>query len=240
MIKLSVFFATFMVSIASVYAEETVVRLVPHQETVLSAAMEGRIITLPFKEGEAFKKGDLLLGFDCIYEKSQLEKAQAVSKAANKKHQVVAGLKKFKTTTDLEIELAALEAAKAKADEKMMIATVRKCSLHAPFDGKVSTLDVQPHQFATPGTKLMRIIDDTALNVEFFASSHLTPYLNVGQEFTLHIVETGTQHQSRIIRLGADIDPVSHSIKVVATIIGEKQGLMAGMSGQISLLKAKP
>jgi hypothetical protein len=51
----------------------------------------------------------------------------------------------------------------------------------------------------------------------------------------VRIDETGKTYPAKVTRLGAKVDPVSQSVKVVAAIDGSFPELIAGMSGKIAL-----
>ncbi|MDD5581084.1 MAG: biotin/lipoyl-binding protein [Methylobacter sp.] len=52
--------------------------------SILSSEMAAKIIQLNVQEGERFKKGDLLVAFNCAEQQAQLKKAQAIVQAAEK------------------------------------------------------------------------------------------------------------------------------------------------------------
>ena len=52
-------------------------------QAVLAGELSGRIVELPYSEGESFKKGDVLARFDCSAYQAQLNAAQAASRGAN-------------------------------------------------------------------------------------------------------------------------------------------------------------
>ena len=51
-------------------------------QAVLASELSGRIVELPFSEGESFKKGDTLARFDCSAYQAQLNAAQAANRGA--------------------------------------------------------------------------------------------------------------------------------------------------------------
>ncbi|MEY3202384.1 MAG: hypothetical protein RIR70_1934 [Pseudomonadota bacterium] len=59
--------------------------------------------------------------------------------------------------------------------------------------------------------------------------------LKTGQRFEVKIDETGKSYPAHITRIGARIDPVSQSVKIVAAIDNKYPELIAGMSGQVLL-----
>ncbi|MBF0214653.1 MAG: HlyD family secretion protein, partial [Magnetococcales bacterium] len=49
--------------------------------------------------------------------------------------------------------------------------------------------------------------------------------------FTIHIEETGKNYSASVLRVGAEADPVSQTVKIVGAPVGEPAELMPGMSG---------
>ena len=60
-------------------------------------------------------------------------------------------------------------------------------------------------------------------------------WLREGQTLRVAIDETRRTYPARFTRIGARVDPVSQSVKVVATIDGRFPELMPGMSGRVQV-----
>lgn len=210
-----------------------VAQLVPRQQTVLSSEIASRIDRLSLREGMTFAAGQILVAFDCAVERAKLERARAAATAAERKFDAAKRLLAFNSSTELETEVAAAEAAKAQAEVNAEAAVVSKCVIKAPFRGKVAEVSVFEHQFVNAGQILMRIFDDDALEAEFLAPSSWLAWLRPGQRLQLDVTETGTTHDVRITRLGANVWAVSHTIKVMGEVIYRTPDLMVGMTGKV-------
>lgn len=110
----------------------------------------------------------------------------------------------------------------------------------APFSGRVAEQKVREQQFAQLGQPLLDIIDDSVLELEFLVPSAWLRWMRVGGNFQVQIDETRKTYPARFIRIGARVDPVSQSIKVVASINGKFPELMAGMSGRVQIATPNP
>ena len=119
-------------------------------------------------------------------------------------------------------------------------AVVEKCTVSAPFSGRVAEQKVREQQFAQLGQPLLDIIDDSVLELEFLVPSSWLRWLRVGSNLQVQIDETRKNYPARFIRIGARVDPVSQSIKVVASINGKFPELMAGMSGRVQIATPNP
>ncbi|MBV9974790.1 MAG: efflux RND transporter periplasmic adaptor subunit [Hyphomicrobiales bacterium] len=207
-------------------------QLTPRQYTTLSSEIAGRIDKINTKLGDHFKKGDNLIAFDCVIQRAQVARAQAVAVQAEKTYGINQRLLALKSIGQLELDVSAAEVQKSKADLASANAVASKCSIDAPFNGVTVEQRAREFQYASPGQPLLDILDDRSLEVELIAPSRWLSWLQPGYVFAIHIDETGKDYRARITRIGGRVDPVSQSIKVVAEITDEAPELIAGMSGR--------
>jgi RND family efflux transporter MFP subunit len=219
----------------SLRAPEIRAQLSPHRQTTLAAEIGAKINRLPVAEGGAFKRGDLLIAFDCSLQSAQGQKARAALGAAQNAWQANKRLAELNSIGKLELDASEAEMAKAQADLDVMAAVLAKCHIAAPFSGRIAEQKAREQQYVQPGQAMLEIIDDSVLELEFIVPSRWLAWLRNGQRFQVKIDETGRLYPARIKRIGAAVDPVSQSIKVLATIDGKFAELMAGMSGRVNL-----
>lgn len=215
------------------------VQLVAVQQASLSSEIAAKIDKLPLREGDAFKEGDLLAGFDCSLLQAQLNKAEAAAEAARSTLKVNRRLASLDSISTLEVEQAEAKLKETEAEVSAMRVTVSKCTLLAPFGGRVARLYVDPHQFLQPGKQMMDILDTSRLEVRLIAPSRLLSWIRVGGRFTVRIEELGRSYTARIIRLGAKIDPLSQSVPVIGEIEGNHEELLPGMSGWAAFTRVR-
>ncbi len=205
------------------------------RKTVMPTEINGRISQLQVNEGSAFQQGEVLAKIDCGLYRAQLDKAKAMLDSATSRHKTIKRLAELKSKGKLELELAEIEVRKARADLAMITTQVEHCVIKAPFSGLVSEKLVDEQQYVQTGTPLLRVIDDSRLQVEFIAPSRYLRWLKPGAALQLAIDETGKSYPAVIQRFGADVDAVSQSIKVFAELDNQHRELMAGMSGRVTL-----
>jgi len=235
---LTVLAMTVIVS-ASAFAEgaplEIRTQVTPRDFTTLAAEISAKVEHVGAREGERFRKGQMLVTFDCSIQRAQLDEARAALGAAEKTVTVDRRLLELKTIGTLESDLAQAEADKARAKVAAGMAVTAKCIVPAPFDGRVVEQKVHAQQFAQPGQALLDVLDDSVLELEFVVPSQWLVWLKPGTKFQAVIDETGKTYPARLSRLGARIDPVSQTVKVMGQIDGSHPELSAGMSGRILL-----
>ncbi|PWF47962.1 HlyD family efflux transporter periplasmic adaptor subunit, partial [Massilia glaciei] len=94
---------------------------------------------------------------------------------------------------------------------------------------------IREQQYAQPGQAIMEILDDSVLEIEFLVPSKWLVWLKPGHRFSILIDETGKTYPAKLQRIGARVDPVSQSIKLVAAIDGRFPELLTGMSGRVQI-----
>lgn len=206
----------------------------------LSAELAARIAALPLREGDAFREGQPLVDFDCHLFESQLQKAEAGIEAASAVVQSNRRLAELNSIGSYELAQAQARLKEAEAEAAGMRTVVRRCAIAAPFNGRVARRHAAAHQYVTPGTPLLDIVETGAMEVQMIVPSRWLAWLKPGAAFTVQVEELGRSSSARVQRLGAQIDPVSQSVAVVGTIEGQPAGLLPGMSGWATFAAPRP
>ena len=206
--------------------------VVPRRYTTLSAEMDGRIERMGIREGDSFEKSGPLVEFDCGKEMARLASAGAALRVAEKSARVNRRLDELGTTSVMNLTIAEAKVVEARAELETAEVKVTRCKVVAPCSGRVAELFVQRYQFVKRGEQLMRIVDPSWLEVEMIVPSRWLTWLRPGHGFELELDETGESHRAEVAEIGAWIDPVSQSVKIVARFAKPDARLLPGMSGR--------
>jgi membrane fusion protein, multidrug efflux system len=206
----------------------------------LSAELAARIAALPLRDGDTFREGQVLASFDCSLFDSQLQKAEASTEAANAMVQSNRRLAELNSIGTYELAQAQAKLKEAQAEATGMRTVVKRCAIAAPFSGRVARRHAAAHQYVTPGTPLLDILETGPMEVQMIVPSKWLAWLKPGAAFTVQVDELGKTSTARVQRLGAQIDPLSQSIAVVGVIDGNPASLLPGMSGWASFVPARP
>lgn len=217
---------------------DTRAMLIPQQQTILSAELPAKIKQLFVREGSIFKSGQTLLILDCSVHTAKMRKARAALQVAHKKLAVSQRLAQLNAISTVEMEVARAKANEAKEELYIREVILAQCTITAPFDGRVAELSVNQHEYVVAGTTLMEIIDHNNLEMELIIPSLWIKWLTSGTKFSINIDETGKSYPAQVIMLGAKIDPVSQSIKLIGKILGHFPELIPGMSGSVNFPNA--
>jgi len=207
-------------------------------QAVLSSELAGRILEMPLSEGEGFRKGEVLVRFDCSAYQAQLNAAQAAARAS---YEELAHNKKLAALDSVgryEVAVAEARQAQAQAEAQVYQVQVKRCSITAPFDGQVVQRKVHPHESVAAGTPLLEVVDNRTLEIHLLVPSRWLGALKPGQAFAFIPDETAQPLAARVKRLGARIDEGSQTLLLIGSLPLDSPGLLAGMSGTARFAEA--
>lgn len=207
-------------------------------QAVLSSELAGRITEMPYAEGQGFAKGEVLVRFDCSAYQAQLRAAQAGARAAREELAHNKQLAALNSVGRFEVALAEARQAEAQAQAQVYQVQINRCTVSAPFDGRVVARRVQPHESVAGGTPLLDVVDNRTLEVHLLMPSRWLGMLKPGDRFSFTPDETGKPLQAEVKRLGARIDEGSQTLLLIGTLPGVTEGLLAGMSGTARFTEA--
>lgn len=213
------------------------IQLVPRDQVDLSSEIPATIASIPLREGDSFAPGQTLITLDCALYTAQLRKAQAEADAARELWQVDQRLVKLHSVGALEAYQADAKMKESEAEVAYVQATVSKCSITAPFGGRVLKRFASAQEFVEAGKPLLTIIDTSRLELKMIVPSKWLPSLKRGHGLTVQIAEVGKTYPARIVRIGARVDPVTQTVDVTAALTGHAPELLPGMSGWATFTK---
>ena len=203
----------------------------PYAKATVSSQMNARLEKFPYELGERFKKGATLAEFDCSVLKQELRKVNAELDIARAKHDSNKKLKEYQSVSDLELAISGAEVAKNRAQVGVVAARNRYCVIRAPYAGRIIKRHVNPSENVSQGQPVIDIISDGKLEVQILVPSNWVAWLHPQMPFKIEIDETKQTYTAKVTRVVGQIDPVSQTVEVVASIDSKTDDLLPGMSG---------
>jgi len=203
-------------------------------QATLASQVQGRISQLPFREGQRFKKGAVLVALDCSKYEAELASSQAEYRGKQKTYENNVRLAEHQAVGQLELEVSQAEAEKASAAVKAAEINVKGCTVRAPFHGRVVKTIVNEHENVFPNDQLISLLDDSLLEIELIIPSKSLAWLKAGTAFEYAIDETGGRYPAVVQDIGANVDPASQTVKVKGRFRSQPDNVLAGMSGTAS------
>ncbi len=208
------------------------VKVAAVHRTVLSSGLTGRILRINVRDGESFAKGQALVQMDCSMPQAQLRRAEAAARKQQAVYAVTKRLESLDSRSRLDLDVARAEVEQALAEVAAAKVFVDRCTVAAPFAGRVAARSAQENQFVSEGQPLLEIVDPAALELEFIAPSAWLPWFKPGHTFSVRLEETGKTYRAKLLRLSGEVDAVSQSIKAYAAFLDQGPELLPGMSGE--------
>jgi membrane fusion protein, multidrug efflux system len=203
----------------------------PKDEVLFSAKIAGRIAQMPYREGERFQKGVVLVAFDCTRIRAEANAAWAANRASNQVLRQSQELDKYNAIGKTDVQIAKAKAEQSGAEAGALEAQMRDCTITAPFSGIVVENISHLHENAAAGKELTRVLNDSELEMHLIAPSAWLSWLQPGSPFRFRIDETARSYEGKVARLGASVDPVSQTVRVVGVFTGNRDNVLPGMSG---------
>ena len=222
-----------MLSYAKAEVRESRALVVASQEAILSSELAARIENIAVKEMQRFKKGDLLIQFDCSLYQAQKDVVSANANSALIKLKSDEQMLQMRSIGKYELELSISEYEKAKSELRIAELNVERCQIKAPFDGAVEEVVVNTFETIQPQVELMKIIQTDILELEMVVSSEWISWLKIGHPIKVYIDEIQKEFNATISGIGANVDAVSQTIQLKGTITDTSPALLPGMSGRV-------
>lgn len=197
----------------------------------VSSELVARIADIPFKPGQSFMAGAVLLRFDCGRYEADLRAAEAEVMTHQIQVETNRHLLRHRATGSNDLLLAEAKLAQATAAAESIRVRTRQCVITAPYDGRIVERIVDVFEIPQANAPLLRIVKDGPLELDLIVPSSASVALSPGHEFVFHVEETGSSHAARLLHLGALVDPVSRTMKVSAQLLEPGSDVRPGMSG---------
>lgn len=225
------------ITATSVCAEDIEARAVIKaiDRATLSGELVARIVKLPKRAGEGFKKGDNLVMLDCSVFEAQKDKVSAERQVAQVKVQNARQLNKLRSIGAVEVALAEAELKKSDAELRIASLNTQRCNIKAPYDGKIVRL--MANEFEIVGQQpLIEIVGTQRLEAEIIVPAQAINWLKTGSPVQLKLDETGKEVTADISYINPVIDPVSQTLQL-RSILNNVQDAVPGMSATVKLKK---
>ena len=215
----------------------------PERKADLRAEVSAIVLQVMKENGEAVKRGDVLLRLDDTSIRDSLTSAEsALTSATQALDQANRQLERLKTLRasgmtsasafdDAEVRrnsaLSEVSAAKARAVAARQ--QLARTTVRAPFDGVVSDRKVSNGDTAAIGKELLKVIDPSSMRFEGRVSADTISAVKIGQKVNFRINGYGDQQFAGIVRR---IDPAANSVtRQVEVLVGFANDVQPKVSG---------
>lgn len=215
--------------------------LVPTEYADLSFQSVGQVRALYVAEGELVKVGDALAALDRSIQDSQIAAAELALRIAEEAEKLALRNKNDLDPEERRAKKLASEA--AREDVRTLRAQVEKSVIRAPFDGRITRVDLRAGETAAIGAAVFRIVRDSGLVIEARVPESDIVKLSVGMEATITFdaLDSSDIFQAKVAAIDPSATIVQDVVSYVVTfeVSGLDQRLKDGMSADIDIVTAK-
>ena len=204
----------------------------PEKRADLRAEVAGIVMQLLKDNGEAVKRGDLLVRLDDTSIRESLQSADAGARAAQQafdqaQRQVerlktlqAQGMTSVQALDDAEGRRNAAQSELVAARSRVVAAQqqLRRTEVRAPFDGVVSDRKASVGDTAQVGKELLKVIDPRSMRFEGLVSADRMGEVKVGQRVSFRVngVE-GVDFAGKVQRVDAAANSVTRQVEVLVS-----------------------
>lgn len=215
--------------------------LVPVSYADLSFQTIGQVKEVYVKEEELVKANDPLAVLDRSVQVSQLAAAEVALRIAEEAEKLVLRNKNDLDPEERHAKKLASEA--AREDIRTLRAQMEKSVIRAPFDGRITRVDLRSGETASVGVPVFRIVREAGLVVEARVPESDIVKLSVGMEasVTFDALDSSDIFRAKVTAIDPSATIVQDVVSYVVTFeVSEVDGrLRDGMSADIDVVTAK-
>ena len=214
----------------------TVGSFVSMRGATLSAKESGTIVAVQFDSGAKVKAGDILIEIDSSVETANLKGALARLEFAKQTLERVRRLKGQSAMSLSNLEDAESRVSQVESEVQSIKAAIERKTVVAPFDGRAGIRTVNVASFATAGSPLVPLYSSDPIYFNFSVSQQLAPMLSTRDTVVISVdAFPGRSFSGAITAINPNIDEVTRTINVQATVANPQEELLPGMFGSVSL-----
>lgn len=197
---------------------------------------EGRIVALPWYEGDRVTQGEQLVRLDDALIRAELDRAQAEVRQAQLDLQRISNLVEKRAASRDELARARTAVDVARANASLQRTRLGYTVISAPFAGVVTERLLEPGDVAPRYSHLLTLADPRSLLIEAQVSGLLLPQLRQDDSVSVRIDALGADsHPGRILRIHPQIDPATRLGVVEVLLDPVPAGARAGQFARVTL-----
>lgn len=211
----------------------------PDEEVDLSFETSGKLVQINFTEGTRIKKGDLLAKINDKPLQAQLEKLQVELKMAEAKEFRQRSLLNKDAISQESYDQIVTDVQSLNADIDLVKAHISETELRAPFDGVIGLRYISEGSYATPSTKIARLIKTSPIKIEFSIPEKYASEIQKGYPITFTIGGSTNIYNASVYAVDPKIDIETRTIVLRALYPNNNEELKTGRYAGVRLELSK-
>jgi membrane fusion protein, multidrug efflux system len=210
--------------------------LAPNESVEVKSEVEGVVEEIAFNEGQAVKKGDLLVRLDETKFRAALQQAEANLQLSKVTFDRTRQLVEDKTISPQEFDQAAATYHASEAAVALRRRELKDSRIVAPFAGVVGSRNVSPGQVISKNTTLIWVVDFDTVKAEFAVPERFISEVKAGQQIELRVAAFPSEKfKGEVYFLAPQVDPNTRTLLVKARVPNSNRKLRPGMFANLDL-----
>ena len=216
----------------------------PERRADLRAEVQAVVLQVLKENGDAVKRGDLLVRLDDNAIRDALASAEAANRAAvqaldqaqrqfeRMKTLRASGMASAQALDDAEGRRNSAQSDLESAKARVVLARqqMQRTEVRAPFDGIVSERTASAGDSAQVGKELLKVIDPTSMRFEGLVGADDIGQVKAGQAVHFRVNGYGDEDfAGRVRRVNPAANPTTRQVQVLVDFVGDKQPKLAGL-----------
>ena len=216
--------------------------LLAAEAVVIRPELAGRVVDLPFREGQAVQKGAKLVVVDSSEYEAVLAQAKADAKTETQRYERTIDLLKNKFVSQDAVDVAKGNMDRALARVQENEARLAKTTIYAPFSGILGLRLISPGAYVKAGDDIVRLENTSSLKLDFRVPEIYVSKIRPNQTVSVRTDAYPNEvFEGRIYALEPSVDEKTRTVVARAEIPNKQGKLRPGMFGRVSvLLESRP
>lgn len=210
--------------------------VVPGKIVNVPVELGGKIISLPVREGELIKKGDIILKLDQSILEAEAARARAQAEFDKKSLDRTAMLLEKGVANPNSLDEIRSRYAVSSAVLEIAETNLDKTTVHAPYGGILNQVLVEEGEYVQEGSTVAEIVEVDKLKVQFQVPEKEAKFLHQGS--TMDIIEGKSSNwlcNGPLTYISAVADPGTKTIEAEITLDNRERVIRSGQIVRVRL-----
>lgn len=210
--------------------------------STLGTQEAGNVVRVGFESGARVTEGQVLLELDRSVEEANLQGALARLELAKQNLVRAQTLKGQSAISLANFEDAQARVKQSEAEVRSIRGIIERKTITAPFAGRAGIRTVNVGQYVNAGTPLVPLYSVDPILFNFSVPQQVAPALRDSSEKVQVRVDAfpGREFEGSVTAVNPNINEVTRSVEVQATIPNSSEELLAGMFGEVQMELGAP
>ena len=219
---------------------ETVGTLEAEDEATIVSEIGGIVVSVPFQEGGAISRGELIVKLDDHESKAELDRANATKDQAQLSYNRIKSIVEQGAGAQQDLDDAGAALKVAEANAAYAQARFEKTRITAPFSGIVGARRVSVGTYVQPGTPITEMARASELRVNFTAPERFLAQLQRGSKVSVSTTAfPGYVLEGKIDVIEPQVDSRTRSVGIVARVANPENKFRPGMSANVAAVMSE-